>query len=45
MARKLKHFFTETTTGRILTLLAYVAMALLVLMFLDGNGTFIYEGF
>ncbi len=45
MARKLKRFFTETTAGRILTLLAYVAMPLLVLNLLDGNGTFIYGSF
>ena len=46
MARRVKKKkFSETPLGTVLTIAAYVVMLLLILMFFDGNGAFIYEGF
>ena len=35
----------ETPAGMVLSVLLYAAMLMLVLIFFEGHGAFIYEGF
>ena len=41
---KLKAFFS-TPVGRIVETLVYVGLTVLILIYFDGKGEFIYEGF
>lgn len=44
LIRRIKQF-AETPVGTVVSVVLYAAMVALVLVFFEGHGAFIYEGF